>query len=504
MRNGSAAQTSLVETLDQAGEIANIAASTPGEGVALLEYLLAICYSFPRFPKRADDLREQIYKDGDLLKEIANWLNNLPDKHWNLFDPEEPLGQNYLLSPFLDQHGTGPAQLVIEQAGDYNQFFDHHHLEHPTPLPADEAFRAMLVQHAYGPGGRARVSGKETLGPTLTNLALGRLSGRIRVVALGRTLKETLLMNMVPVEGHPGAFNRTWTVSPQPRRGFQTKPRGRHVEGPADLHSVLGRSILLRPKVMSDGQLAVDRVLMAAGELLEPLPDHYMEDAVYEPVREAPAKQQPRPLRPSASRALWREAHALYAAVEEKQHPYDLYHRLAGLSDLSINLWAVGMIARQTTVLTWVSDVFPFVHGRHKDLRLAAEKGSNIAEYVATCLARAAYVAWSITYPNPKPSDKKAQLARFDASPEHWAHAAAPFHVLLEETAATDDRQLLYAARVEYATELAQSARRFLHHRLTSLPANSRGHRARAKATRLLDHDLTAPAAPEELKENQR
>jgi len=354
----------------------------------------------------------------------------------------------------------------------------------------------MLTQHAYGPGGRARLSGKDTLGPTITNLAVGRLGARIRVFVLGKTLGDTLRLNLVPSDGAPGPFNRTWTVAPQPRRGFLAKPPGRRVDGPADLHTVLGRSILMRPTVTEDGQPAVDRVLVAAGELLEPLPAHHLQDAVYTTAADGTTK----PLRPSASRALWREAHALYAAVADRDHGPDLYDRLARLSGRRLTLWTVGLIAKQTTVVTWVSDTFPFVPGRERDLRYAAERGSLIAEYVASSLSRAAYVAWNVTYPNPKPADKDDQIARFDARPEHWAHTAEPFHILLDDTTAAENEDQVDTALVEYAAVLAEAAGRLLRNRLDSLPANSRGYQAQAQAVRRLESDLTGPKAPDELK----
>ncbi|MFF3617279.1 type I-E CRISPR-associated protein Cse1/CasA [Streptomyces sp. NPDC002580] len=496
---GESTSVTLVHALRHADDLLGVAGTTAGETVALLEYLLAVCYASGTFPATVDDWLDRVH-DSSPLTDAADWLENRPDEHWDLFDPLEPLGQNALLAPYLDTHGAGPAQLVIEHAGDYNQFFDHHHLEHPAPLPAATAFRAMLTQHAYGPGGRARISGKETLGPTLTNLATGRLGARIRVIALGQTLGDTLRLNLTPTEETPGRFNRTWTVTPQPRREFQTKPSGRRVDGPADLHTVLGRSILMRPAVTPDGQPAVDRILMAAGELLEPLAPHHMQDAVYENTANGPAKA----IRPSASRALWREAHALYAAVADRDHGPDLYDRLARLSGRRLTLWTVGLIAKQTTAVTWVSDTFPFVPGRERDLRYAAERGCLIAEYVASSLSRAAYVAWTVTYPNPKPADKSSQIARFDAGPEHWAHTAEPFHVLLDDTAKAEGEDQVETALVEYAAVLSEAAHRFLHNRLDSLPANSRGYQAQAQAARRLENDLTGPTAPDELKGDRK
>ncbi|WP_327123695.1 type I-E CRISPR-associated protein Cse1/CasA [Streptomyces sp. NBC_01727] len=492
---GVSTTVTLVHALRHANDLLGVSGTTAGETVALIEYLLAVCYASGTCPATVDDWLNRIH-DSSPLTDAAEWLESRPDEHWDLFHPVEPLGQNALLAPYLDEHGAGPAQLVIEHAGDYNQFFDHHHLEHPVPLPADAAFRAMLTQHAYGPGGRARISGKETLGPTLTNLAAGRLGTRLRVIALGETLGDTLRLNLIPTNDAPGRFNRTWTVAPEPRRGFLTKPSGRRVDGPADLHTVLGRSILMRPAVTEDGQPAVDRVLLAAGELLEPLAPHHMQDAVYE---QAP-KGEVKPLRPSSSRALWLEAHALYAAVADRDHGPDLYDRLARLSGRRLNLWTVGLIAKQTTVVTWVSDTFPFVPGRERDLRYAAERGSLVAEYVASSLSRAAYVAWTVTYPNPKPADKSSQIARFDARPEHWAHTEEPFHMLLDDTAAAESDEQVDAALVEYAAVLAEAAGRFLRNRLDSLPANSRGYQAHAQALRRLENDLTGPKAPDELK----
>jgi len=477
---GTRELVTLVDALRRADELSGLATTTPGETVALLEYLLAICYAFPD---------AATVPEAELTARAATWLATRPDDQWDLFHPTEPLGQNALLAPYLDEHGTGPAQLVIERAGDYNQFFDHHHLAHTEPLPADAAFRAMLAQHAYGPSGRARVSGRQTLGPTLTNLAVGRLAARVRVVALGPTLKDTLLLNLLPLDGAgPGTFNHTWTVSPAPRRGFTAKPRGRTTDGPADLHTVLGRSILLRPVTTGD-RIAVDRVLVAAGELLADPPAR---DAVYPPGEDTP-------LRPSASRAFWREAHALYAAVANRKEG-DLYDRIARRARTRVTLWAVGLITRHSSAVTWVSDTFPFVRGREIELRYAAERGSRIAEYVATCLSRAAYVAWTVTYPNPNPSDRPHQLARFDARPEYWMYAAVPFHTLLDETSTALTKYRLDTAIIEYATDLARAARRFLDRRLDPLPATSRGHQARAQATRRLNADLTGPKAPDELK----
>lgn len=507
---GERVELSLVGLLEQADDLLSLTGATPGETVALLEYLLALCYASKTHPATPAQWRDWV-EEKHPLGQAAVWLANRPDgEAWDLFHPTEPLGQNSLLAPFLDQRGAGPAQLVIEHAGDYNQFFDHHHLEHPAPLPVAEAFRAMLTQHVYGVPGRARISGKETLGPTLTNLAAGRLSSRIRVVALGATLGETLRLNLVPTAGLPGEFNRSWTTGTQQRRGFRTKPDGRPVSGPADLHSYLGRSVLMRPTPEGD---CVDRVLMAAGELLDLQPSLHLQDAVYALTSVGTRK----PLWASASRAVWRDAHALYAAVARAGLPgfvnkgMDLYGRLALFPGpdspplpgrppaRTISLWAVGLVAKQTTAVTWVSGVFPFAPGLGARLHRAAERGSLIAEHIATSLGRAAYAAWGIAYPNPKPADKAGQIARFDVRAKHWAAAEEPFNLLLDDTASGED---VPESLREYASTLSGAARRFLTECLDSLPRNSRGAQAHAAALRRFDDELARPEAPAELRGN--
>jgi len=494
--NGRTRELNLVDVFRQADGLRAVTGATAGEKVAVIEFLLALIYAAEMQPE-SDEEWESWAKNGHSLGKVADWLASRDEEDWDLFHPERPLGQNALLAPFLDERGTGPAQLVIEHAGDYNQFFDHHHLNHPQPLSPAEAFRAMLTQHVYGIAGRARISGKETLGPTITNLATGRLCGRIRVVALGATLGETLRLNLTPTKDS-GRLNLSWTTGETERRGFTVKPPPREVRGFADLHSALGRSVLLRPAMTPEG-VVVDRVLVAAGELLDLNSHLHLQDAVMSETRDGEEK----PLWPSPTRALWMEAHALYASVARERKPKGLYRRLVRLPPAEnpaegplIELQAVGIITNKTTAVKWVSSYFPYTPGFEKNLQDASWNGSQIAEHVARSLDRAAFAAWQIWYPNPKPSDKAQQLARFDVRGEHWQATEEPFNLLLHETACGRPVEESVA---EYARTVATAAREFLTQRLNSLPANPRGFRARTEALSRFDREMTGGNAPREL-----
>ncbi|MCK8678372.1 type I-E CRISPR-associated protein Cse1/CasA [Streptomyces lichenis] len=491
---------SLLDVLRRADELHAPLCTTPGEAVALIEYLLAICFAAEDYPASPDEWCTWVI-EGHPFDKAVEWLADGAPGDWDLFHRDTPLGQNSQLRCKMDVEGTGPAQLILERVGDYSQFFDHHHLEDPTPIPAAEAFRALLVQHVYGLAGRARLSGK-WLGPKLTNLAAGRLQSRIRVVAQGNTLGETLRLNLYPAAGgEVGRFNHSWTSAIFSRRGFQTKPPGRVTSGPADLHSCLGRSVLLEPVTAANGKdVLVTRVLIGAGEILELDPERDFEDAV----SKQKVNGHGRPLWPSPTRALWRDAHALYtAATKEEKGLFGRLRTLAartgdGLGGGSpYTLWAVGLLADKTLVTTWTDGYFPYAPSQEIELCWASQHGSAVAERIADGLERAAYAAWKIVYPNPKPADRPAQQARFDARREFWPAAEQPFLYLLEETALGAPAA---QALPDYTAELRLLAEDFLKHRLDSLPANDTGMRARARAEQRFREWLAAPGAPVELR----
>ncbi|MET8555889.1 type I-E CRISPR-associated protein Cse1/CasA [Streptomyces sp. NPDC004959] len=497
---GATAHHSLCALLADADELSTVNCATPGETVAVIEYLMAICFASKTCPSSDDEWRKWI-ADEHSLSGASRWLRVQPDREWDLFSPEAPLGQNRELAPEMSGSGTGPAQLVIEHVGDYNQHFDHHHLERGDTLPASAAFRAMLTQHVYAPYGRARISGKN-LGATVTNLAAGRLIGRIRVVALGRTLGETLRLNLYPPEGRGESFNTSWTSGSIERRSFKVKAKPRAPENSADLHSALGRSVLLRPARGPHGQAVVDRVLIGAGEVLELDPERDLQDAAH--VDTAAGRK---PLWPSPTRAQWRDAHALYGAV--KDAPTGLYARLRSLPHerkgpgAPYQMWAVGLLANKTLPIAWTQGTYPYAPALTRHLHRASYRGSKIAEHIANSLKRAAVIASETAYPAVRAADGSAQVARFDGRWEFWPAASAPFYNLLDEVidaGVLDDDDPVSSPLLDYARTLMNAARAQLAHRLDSLPPNDRGNRARARALERFENDMNGDKAPAELR----
>ncbi|MFJ1756205.1 type I-E CRISPR-associated protein Cse1/CasA [Kitasatospora sp. NPDC088134] len=500
-RDGATKDVALIELFAQAEGFLTIACSTPGETVAVVEFLLAVCFASQDCPASKEQWREWVV-GGHAFTEAVAWLKKQPGSDWDLFDPETPLGQNSMLEEVFQKYATGTAQLVLERAADYLQFFDQHHLADGKSLSAAEAFRTLLTQHVYAPYGRARVGGEE-LGATLTHLAAGRLLGRIRVVALGATLGETLRLNLYPYRGVEGGLNTSWTGGAVVRRGFLTKAGPRVPGSPADLHSALGRSVLLRGGRAEDGRVVVDRVLIGAGEVLQLDPEQHMQDAVLLPGKNGSR----RPLWPSPSRALWQEAHALYAAVKERQP--GLYALLESLSyercgrETPYQLWAVGLIVNKSIPVAWVEGSFPYAPGMEQHLFLASQRGSRIAEFLAATLYRAAVVASRIICPAVDPADGKQQIARYDARWGFWPTAAEPFRNLLDQVVVlgfVGAGDPVLEPLEEYALCLLGQARTLLEQRLELLPPNADGHLARSRALELFEREVSGEKAPIEIR----
>ncbi|MFB6601002.1 type I-E CRISPR-associated protein Cse1/CasA [Streptomyces noursei] len=508
--DGSVAHHSLRAVFIQADDLAALDCASPGETVAIFEYLLAICFASGTCPSSDEDWSAWIL-DSRSLTSAADWLLKQSAESWDLFHATEPLAQNSELARDLRKSGTGTAQLVIEHAGDYNQHFDHHHLERHNPLPAADAFRATLTQHVYGPYGRARMSG-DLLGAKITNLAAGRLTGRIRVVALGRTLGETLRLNLYPPDGPGKPLNTSWTTAGFERRTFKEKPKPRKPRSSADLHSSLGRSVLLRPALGPHGQIMVDQVLIGAGEVLELDPARHLQDAVYSETTNGVSK----PLWPSPSRALWQEAHALYGAVKDTRT--GMYARLRSLlpyqraepegpyqetqQGAPYQLWAVGLLANKTLPVIWTHGAYPYAPGMAAHLYRASRRGSIIAEHIARTLKNAAIVAAETAFPAMKAAEEAGQLARLDARYAFWPAAEDPFHKLLDEVIdrGFEDDDPVSAPLIAYAMELVNMARTQLLQRLDTLPPGDRNHQARARGVQLFEGAMSGERAPAELR----
>ncbi|MEU6680985.1 type I-E CRISPR-associated protein Cse1/CasA [Streptomyces sp. NPDC046925] len=477
---------SLVEVFEQAENIQALVHASPGVRVALHELLLGLCYATGVHP-RSEREWDQWVASRHSLADVAEQLRDPRfDGLLDLTHPEHPFGQNKLLDPHMAEHGYGTAQLEIERAGDYAQFADHVHLHDPRPLPLHEAFHGVLVQNCYGLGGRAMAK-TSWFGRPFTFAAVGRLGARVRNLALGENLADTLRLNLVPTT-RPGDFNFSWTRGKPRRFGTPGANYRRTPGGPADLHSVLGRSILLHPTRTEQGETVIDRVLIGAGELLNPPGEDELQDAVMD----GDYPQQARP-----DKALWRQSHALYAAATPDTKGTGLLSRLARL-DRPVQIWSVALLAKQRKPLGWVSDTFPYHRSSQRQLHHAASAAVVWADYLTRAASSAAAVARDAAYPRARPEERASLLKRLDPAPQMWAGFEAPFHALLDAVTAGVP---LPQAQADCAAAFLARTRDALGQRLGCLPRSGAGREAKVLAEHRLNSELHRPKTPRDLKD---
>ncbi|MFJ3841871.1 type I-E CRISPR-associated protein Cse2/CasB [Streptomyces sp. NPDC090054] len=474
----------LMEAYEESEEVA-LAHRSPGAFVALTDCLLGLMYATGVFPRTERQWQEWV-EDRRPLDDVAKVLSGSEfDGLLDLFHPERPFAQNADLLPFLRRHGYGPAQLDIERAGHSAQLAEHVHLHHERRPPVHEAFAAMLVLQGYDTGGRMMAQ-NGWLGKAFTYGAVGRNAMRVRNLAMGRSLADTLRLNITPVaRSAAGRFNFSWTDQRPDRRVF-TGPaarRARPVDGPADLHSWLGRSVALAPARRPDGEIVVDKVLVGGGELMTPLPPQLLQDAVLV----AGWPQQAR-----VDRALWRTSPALYAGADpDNAKGSDLFSRLEGLGR-RVEILSVGLLTAKSSFLGWVSETFPFVGALREELYLAATDGAQWCEKAERAVAGAAAVARDAAFPRARPDERKQLLARLVSAPQLWARYEELFRRLLDDIASGGCEQ---AARSRFAVDLVATTRALLRESLSCLPESGVGFQARLRALAQLDSALRNPRA---------
>jgi CRISPR system Cascade subunit CasA len=248
--------------------------------------------------------------------------------------------------------------------------------------------------------------------------------------------------------------------------------------------------------------VVVDKVLIGAGEVLELDQERHLQDAVFTTVTGEIRK----PLWPSPTRALWQDAHALYGAVKDEQA--GLYARMYSLRykqrsmQKPYALWAVGLLTKQALPAGWTHGAYPYAPGMEAHLYHASKRGSDIAEYLATSLRKAAIVAAELAFPAMRPADEAGQVARLDVRENFWPSAEPPFYEMLDDVIGRGEYDIDPTSEPldAYAEELHRNARTQMIQRLDALPPSDANHCARAKAIRLFDEDMSAERAPAELR----
>lgn len=308
---------SLFDALTRAHEIDALDWEDPLQTVAVLrQVLLPVLLDACGAPTCERDWAERWDTGRFDAGRLIGYLSEHVDR-FDLFHPATPFGQVADLRTGSDE--TKPVSLLLPGVATGNNvpLFTSRTEANPPLLPAAAAARALLAAHCWDTGGikAAALGDPQAKGgkvyPPKGASGTGPLGGLGVVIPTGPTLAATLLLN-TPIlrQGlHPG--DRPQWRAPAATAQWQT----RAALGLLDLLTFQSRRIRLFPQPGPDGQPAVSRVVLTAGDRLDHVPD-FEPHTLWQQDKNPGAGTPPRhPARHQPGRVGWRGLTALLATA---------------------------------------------------------------------------------------------------------------------------------------------------------------------------------------------
>ncbi|MGA4842178.1 type I-E CRISPR-associated protein Cse1/CasA [Streptomyces sp. G45] len=313
--DGTVTEVSLLGLFEEAHTLRRIVGDLPTQELALLRLLLAILYDALEGPEELEDW-EQRWLSDEPFREVAPYLDLHRDR-FDLFHPEYPFFQVADLRTVRDE--VAPLSRVVADVPVGEPFFA---MRRPgvERLSYAEAARWLVHAHAYDTSGIKSAMREDPRGKAgkVYPQGVGSLGDLGGVFAEGDTLRETLLLNLIPLEEAYDGTGRgdedapVWRRPPVGAAERTDVPAGPH--GLLDLYTWQSRRIRLHAR---GG--AVTGVVLGYGDRLT-----WSSPWAVEPMsgwRRSPAqeKKQKRPLvytpqRHDPSKAAWRGLASLLPA----------------------------------------------------------------------------------------------------------------------------------------------------------------------------------------------
>lgn len=300
-----------------APDLLSVDADSPLVTAAIHRLLLAVLHRVIDGPADTDAW-EAVWTAGRFDESMldayfARWASR-----FDLFDARHP----FLQDPQVAATEAKPVAILLpEAASERNPTLLFDHTVEARLSPA-QAVCALLVSHLYGTPGLVTPHPSD---PKKSAQA-GPLTGAATVLARGRTLFETLCLNLVryaPTDAEPIAGDAT--DRPNWERTEALVPGERTVRGWLDELTWLSRGILLHPETDGDGSTVVRRAAMTRGEeryrgaagsrsRTEPVFLAFRANSQAKTESDDPFL----PIRFEAARALWRDSTALLVAADDR------------------------------------------------------------------------------------------------------------------------------------------------------------------------------------------
>ncbi|MEH0933999.1 type I-E CRISPR-associated protein Cse1/CasA [Micromonospora psammae] len=385
VENGRPRLMSLLDALSRAHEVDGLATANPLETIAVLRQVLLPAYlDACRIPDSEGEWKRR-WREGRLPdEEIKGYLHHHRDR-FDLFGAR-PFGQAAGLRTGKDE--DKPVSLLIASIATGNNvpLFTSRTEAAPPALTPAEAARAMLATQCWdtaaiksGAADDPQVKGGKTTGNPI-----GPCGALGVTVPIGRNLAETLILNS-PIVRQPLPED-----VPQWRRGQPVTGvwQQKGALGLLDLLTWQSRRVRLIPERDAGGRVVVRRVVLTAGDRLQPLPQDVEPHTAWRQVDKPRAGQAPvMPVRHRIGQDAWRGLASTLATIPEEKPVYTspkLIIQLAGLDiELPLQVLVVGVeYGNQSAVVEDVIiDIIP--------LPLAALRPGEVRQVVESVIRQA-------------------------------------------------------------------------------------------------------------------
>lgn len=493
--DGKTDYLSIREVLDRSKEIVEITEQSPLVVASLHRFLLAVLERSLNIV-RSNDLK-RIWLEGNWdRRRVEAYLDHWHDR-FNLFDTQRPFYQ----SPgFREGKPVTISKLFNEMsAGNNTVLFDHRFDNVERRIGAAEVARGLVAAQAFALGG-----GKSAT----INLVHAPLVGKAMVMLRGRSLFETLSMNLLPMgsfspvslTGEASAeqlnIDRPIWESDKVDEPGSTRP----ITGYLDLLTWQTRAINLLPS--KDGSMTFGSMFMAQGTV-------WKNDVLFDPmVAYYQSKDYGwRPVGVDMDKEPWRSLAALVHTTPEKKEPMNLRSAGSLLRDRAISLEALyhlevfGMCSDQAKIHQWKHARIPFPLSYLKDGILVdyLVDTITIAETIEHNLKSGIReLATQMLYPSQGAKPDKNVVNRmvdsFHAVPRYWSVLEVPFYSLINELAESRSKGLSRENRILLRwVEITAScaARDSLDEQIDAVANEARGIRASVMARQAFSMSLS-------------
>lgn len=317
-QDGARHEMSMVEVLEGAHLLRGIVGEIPTQAAAVLRLHLAVLYRALRHDRSREEAQEEWgdwWETGRLPSgRVLDYLAEYEDR-FRLFDLRAPFMQVADLKTGSGK--TSGLSKLIAEIPDGSQYFTTRAGRGLGSITAAEAARWLVHVHAFDPSGikSGAVDDPRVKGGRGYPIGTG-WTGRLGLILVeGRTLAETLLLNLVHQHPSPEQDAPVWERAPQTGAPDHSAAEPR---GVADLMTWQIRRVLLVP----DDQGRVVDVLICNGDPVHPRNRQHIEYGTA--YRHSPAQEKQHggtvymPLEHQPERALWRGLESLLTTATSK------------------------------------------------------------------------------------------------------------------------------------------------------------------------------------------